>query len=134
MITRICLNEIERIEYTAKLFDVHFPLRLEPFIFDMAGSLSRDYLGGYWDMYKLDNGGFYMTPDSGTPFQVSCMNGYDGTLSSDAFGLTICLYAYSNLSFSGNPELADTCTKQYHLLQEYMFEHPEVRRILAAID
>jgi hypothetical protein len=107
---------------------------MEPFIFDMAGRLSGDYRGGYWDMYKLDNGGFYMTPDTGTPFQVSCINGYEGTLSADAFGLTVCLYTYSNLSFSDNPELAEVCTEQYHLLREYMLEHPEMRRILAAID
>ena len=100
----------------------------------MAGTLSRDYRGGYWDMYKLDNGGFYMAPDSGTPFQVSCMNGYEGTLSSDAFGLTVCLYAYSNLSFSDIPELAETCAEQFHLLKEYVFEHQEVKGILAAID
>ena len=131
---RICLNENERIIYTAKLFGAHFPFRLEPFIFDMAGRLSRDYRGGYWEMYALDNGGFYMIPDEDTPFQVECMNGYEGTLSADAFGITICMYAYSNLSFSDIPELAEVCTKQYHLLREYMFKHPEVRGILAAID
>ena len=97
---RIRLNETERIEYTAKLFGAHFPLRLEPFIFDMAGSLSRDYTGGYWNMYELSNGGFYMAPDEDRPFRVECMNGYEGTLSADAFGITVCLYAYSNLSFS----------------------------------
>jgi hypothetical protein len=131
---RICLNENERIKYTAKLFGIHFPFRLEPFIFDMAGRLSHDYRGGYWDMYKLGNGGFYMTPDSGTPFQVSCMNGYKGTLSADAFGITVCLYAFSNLSFSDIPELAEVCTEQFHLLREYTFKHHEVTKILRAID
>ena len=131
---RICLNETERIEYTAKLFGAHFPLRLEPFIFDMAGRLSRDYRGGYWEMYELSNGGFYMAPDEDTPFRVECMNGYEGTLSADAFGITVCLYAYSNLSFSDIQELAEICTEQFQLLREYMFEQPEVRGILAAID
>ena len=131
---RICLNETERIEYTANHFGDDFPFRLEPFIFDMAGSLSRDYRGGYWNMYELSNGGFYMAPDSDIPFQVSCMNGYEGTLSADAFGITVCLYAYSNLSFSDIPELAETCAEHYHLLREYMLEHQEARGILAAID
>ena len=134
MIVRICLNENERIEYTAKRFGVLFPLRLEPFIFDMAGRLSSDYQGGYWEMYELSNGGFYMAPDEDTLFTVSSENGYQGTMSADAFGITILLYAYSNLSFSDNPELAEVCTEQFHLLRDYMFEHPEVKRILAAID
>ena len=133
-IIRTCLIDNKRMECTAQLFGDLFPFRLEPFIFDMAGSLSRDYQGGYWNMYELSNGGFYMAPESNTPFQVSCMNGYKGTQSADAFGITVCLYAYSNLSFSDKTELAETCTEHYHLLREYMFEHPEVKGILRAID
>jgi len=75
------LNDAERITYPASIFGAHFPFRVEPFGFNMAGNLSRDYTGGYWNMYELDNGGFYMAPDSGTFFHVSCMNGYEGTLS-----------------------------------------------------
>ena len=131
-IQRKILNDSERITYPSSIFGVHFPFRVEPFLFNMAGNLSRDYTGGYWNMYELDNGGFYMAPDSDAPFRVSCMNGYEGALSADAFGLTVCLYAYSNLSFS--KELAEVCAEQYHLLRDYMFEHPEVHEILAAID
>lgn len=83
-------------------------------------------------MFELTNGGFYMAPESDTPFHVTCMNSYEGTLSADAFGITVCLYAYSNLSFS--PELSDVCAEQFHLLREYMFEHPECQAILSAID
>ena len=131
-IFRIQLNEEERINYPAYHFGDDFPFRIEPFIFSMAGNLSEDYTGGYWHFYELSNGAFYMSPDSDKPFQVSCMNGYEGKLSADAFGITVCLYAYSNLSFS--EELAESCAEQYHLLREYMLEHPEVRGILAAID
>lgn len=129
---RTTLNDAERITYPANIFGTHFPFRVEPFVYDMAGNLSRNYTGGYWNMYGLSNGGFYMAPDSDAPFRVSCMNGYEGTLSADAFGLVVCLYAYSNLSFS--EELADICGEQFHLLREYMFEHQEVKAILAAID
>lgn len=133
-ISRQLLNDTERITYTAKLFGAHFPLYLEPFIFNMTGSLSRDYTGGYWHFYELSNGGFYMAPDSVTPFYVSCMNGYEGTLSADAFGICVCLYAFSNLSFSDSPEFAEACAEQFHLLREYMLEHSEVREIITAID
>ena len=67
-------------------------------------------------------------------FEVISENGWQGTMSGDAFGICSCLYAYSHVSFSGNEELADVCTRHYHLLREYMLEHDEVRAILAAID
>jgi hypothetical protein len=133
-ITRKRLDDTERINHTARLFGVHFPLRLEPFIFDMAGRLSPDYHGGYWHMYLLNNNGFYMAPESDTVFQVSCMNGYEGKLSADAFGITVCLYAYSHLSFASIQELAEACIDQFYLLRDYILDHPEVEGILAAID
>ena len=86
-------------------------------------------------MYELSNGGFYMAPQTDSPFHVSCMNGYVGTLSADAFGITVCLYAgYNHLSFSDDQAFAETCAEQYHLLREYMFEHLDVEGILRAID
>jgi hypothetical protein len=133
-IYRVKLNEAQRINYTASHFGDNFPFRIEPFIFDIARNLSSDYHGGYWHFYDLSNGGFYMAPDSDTTFNVTCMNGYEGTLSADAFGITTCLYAYSNLAFTDDVELADAVTEQYHLLREYLFKHPEAKSILAAID
>ena len=57
-----------------------------------------------------------------------------GTLVSGVLGITACLYAYSNLSFSGPDALADICNDQYYLLRDYMMEHPEAEAILKAID
>lgn len=54
-------------------------------------------------------------------------------LSPDALGITACLYAFSHLSF-GDGQLAQTCAEQYHLLREYVFEHPEAKAIMQAID
>jgi hypothetical protein len=130
---RELLNNDERINHTDRLFGVHFPFRLEPTIFDITGRLSADYRGGYWHMYRLGNGGFFMAPDADS-FRLSCPNGYKGILSGDAFGIVACLYAYSELSFSGVPGFADACAEQYHLLRDSMFEHPEVTSILRAID
>jgi hypothetical protein len=130
---RRLLNDTERINHTARLFGIHFPFRVEPFIYSVAGNLSRDYRGGMWTMYQIDNGGFYMAPDSDTPFRVSIsMSGYSGTLSADAFGIVVCLFAFSNLSFS--EELSEMCTKEFHLVRKYVFEHPECRQIFRAID
>ena len=130
---RQLLNNDDRINFPAKLFGVHFPFRVEPHIYVTAGRLSAEYHGGYWLMYRLENGGFYMAPDDDA-FRVSAENGYEGTMSGDAFGLTVCLYAFSELSFSDIPGFVEVCAGQYHRLREYMFEHPEVAAILRAID
>lgn len=132
-ITRQRIADNKRIYHTADLFGIHFPMRLEPFIYSITASIAREYNGGYWEFYALSNGGFYMAPNSDTIFHVSCENGFEGNLSADALGITACLYAYSNLSFGGD-EFADVCAQQYHWLREYMLEHPEAKEILGAID
>ena len=75
-----------------------------------------------------------MAPNADQMFRVSCENGYEGNLSADALGIAACLYAYSHLSFGGDNDFVETCAEQYHLLREYMLEHPEARSILGAID
>ncbi len=132
-ITRQLVPEEQRTQVTADLFGVYFPLQLEPFVFSMASRLSDDYGGGYWLFYTLGNGGFYMAPDSDGKFQVVSPNGWEGFMSGDAFGITVSLFAYSNLSF-GSGQFAETCAEQYHLLRDYMMDHAEAGAILAATD
>ena len=133
-ITRQPVAEAHRVSHTAKLFGTHFPLLLEPFLYATAERLSSDYTGGYWDFYKLSNSGFYMAPSGDTPYPICCDNGFEGQLSPDALGITACLYAYSHLSFSDDNGLAQTCAQLYHLLREYMMDHPEAPAILSATD
>lgn len=133
-ISVMALDDDQRLRHPAALFGVHFPMCLEPVIFSMAGRLSPDYAGGYWAMYALSNGAFYMAPESEESMRVTCPNGYEGTMLADALGITACLYSYSHLSFGGPTDLAETCARQYQLLREYMFEHAEVGAILLAID
>ncbi|WP_306548974.1 antirestriction protein [Desulfobulbus sp.] len=130
---RELLHDDDRINIPADLFGVYFSCRVEPTIYVTADRLSGDYRGGYWHMYRLENGGFYMAPD-GSQFRVICMNGYQGGLSGDAFGIVACLYAYSEVSFTGVPGLVEACAAQYHCLRAYLFEHPEAEGILKAID
>ncbi len=132
-ITRKQVPENQRLQHTAKLFGVNFPMRLEPFVYTITDSIADEYDGGYWEFYELSNGAFYMAPHSDRTFNVTCENGFEGELSADALGIAVCLYAYSNLSFSGGA-FAETCVEQYHLLRDFMFEHPEAAAILGAID
>lgn len=133
-ITRQLVPDNQRMEITAKLFGINFPKRIEPFVFAMAEEMGHEYRGGLWKFYSLSNGGFYMAPDFDTEFTVSCENGFSGSMTADALGITACLYAYSHLSFSDNQEFAEICAQQYHWLREYMLEHAEVSGILRAID
>jgi hypothetical protein len=128
------ISNAQRVNHTANLFGPNFPLTLEPVIYSITSNLSSEYCGGYWEFYELSNGGFYMSPDDDTAFTISSENGFKGTMSAHALGITACLYAYSHLSFSDISEMAEVCAGQYHLLREYMFEHDEVRAILAAVD
>lgn len=128
------VNDDQRVNHTAELFGVHFPMKLEPCVYAFASRLSHEYRGGYWQFYILGNGGFYMAPDSDRLFPVACENGFEGNLSADALGITASLYAYSHLSFSGDQEFAEICAEHYHWLRGYMLDHPEARTILGAID
>jgi hypothetical protein len=133
LITRELVSENQRLDTTERLFGIHFPLHMEPVIYGITDRMAADYKGGYWDFYTLSNGGFYMAPSSDDIFQVTCDNFFQDELSSDALGITACLYAYSNLSFS-NGRFARVSACHYHRLREYSFQHPEVKAILGATD
>jgi hypothetical protein len=133
-LTRHLVPEDQRLAVTADLFGAHFPLLLEPVIYGVASRMAAKYHGGYWHLYTLDNGGFYLAPEGEQVYQVSCANCWQGELSVDALGVVACLYAYSNLSFSEDEAFARTCARHYHLLREYMYSHPEITAILGAID
>ncbi|WP_243391614.1 antirestriction protein [Pseudohalioglobus lutimaris] len=133
-ITRHLIPEDQRLSATADLFGTFFPLRLEPVIYGITDRMAEDYHGGYWLYYLLENGGFYMAPNWEQHFSAKSLNGWQGELSADALGIIVCLTAYSHLSFGGPEPFARTCAEQYHLLREYMCEHPELGEILGAID
>ena len=132
-ITRSLIAEASRMKATHTFFGLHFPLRLEPTVFHMAGMLSDQYQGGSWEFYALSNGGFYMAPEANTIFTVTSENGFEGPMSGDALGITACLYAYSHLSFAQN-SLGELCARHYHWLREYALDHSEAGAIFAAID
>ena len=133
IVTRELVPEDQRLSITERLFGLHFPLQFEPVVYGITERMAESYSGGYWDMYTLSNGGFYMAPASDTTFQVKCDNQYKGDLSADALGITSCLYAYSLLSFTGDA-FAHNYADQFYKLREYIMDHPEVRAILGATD
>lgn len=133
-ITRKLVNNNQRIKHAANIFGIHLPMRVEPFIYAITDKLAHEYNGGYWEFYALSNGGFYMAPGSDTRFHVACENGFGGSMSADALGITVCLYAYSHLSFGDPSAFTEICAQQYHWLREYMLGHAEAGDILQAVD
>ena len=133
-ITRQQVSDKLRIKHTANLFGIRFPVNIEPAIYSIAANIAAEYDGAYWAFYSLSNSGFYMAPDLDKLYAVSCINGYEGSLSADALGITACLYAYSHLSFSSNQVFAEKCANHYHWLREYMLQHKAASAILSAID
>jgi hypothetical protein len=132
-VTRVLVPEDQRLAITEKLFGVHFPLQLEPVIYGITERMAEDYTGGYWELWTLSNGGFYMAPSEDRIFHVICQNQFEGDLSADALGITSCLYAYSHLSFTDGG-IAREYARHYHRLRAFMAEHPEVGAILGATD
>jgi hypothetical protein len=109
----------------------HHMLTVEGKIYDLMREFSSDYKGGCWHFYELSNGGFYMTP----PLETLCLrvhsNGFEGQMTADAAGITVCLFAYSLLSFQYNNEVF---SRHFHRLRAYALDHAEAVQIFAAID
>lgn len=134
LITHHLVAEDQRTIIAAEHFGTHFPLQLEPTIFALAADLSSDYVGGYWAFCILSNGGFYMAPESDGRFQAISPNGWEGFMSADAFGISVCLFAFSHLSFGNREDFAEACARHFHWLREFAVGHAEAKAILAAID
>ena len=107
-------------------------MRFESAVYNFMHRLSPDYRGGFWQFYELSNGGFYMAPDRESYRLSIDSNGYEGTMSADAAGITVCLFACSHLSFQDTR--FDLYAQRYHQLREFAIEHSEAAQIFAAID
>ena len=133
-ITRELVPEHRRADVADAHFGIAYPLQLEPMVFAFASRLSQTYSGSYWTMYELSNGGYLMVPDEDGAFAMRCENGYEGSMTADAFGVTVLLYALSHGSFVADPQTADVYARHYHLLRYFAAEHAEAAAIFAAID
>ncbi len=133
IITATRVSESQRMDVADEHFGIRFPLTVEPMIYQFATQLSSAYSGGYWQFYTLSDGGFFMAPDMADPFEIMADNGYQGTMTAEALGITACLYAYSNLSFTKG-SFGEKCADRYHQLYEFAMRHPEAAAIRGAID
>lgn len=135
MITSKIVPESSRLRTLPRMFPSVYPL-VENAVYYYARHLCSDYEGGCWDFYKLSNGGFFMA--LGEPMHLSNpMNYSDETISGEAAGLVICIYAYSLVGehvLEKLPNIADTLFQQIDLLKYYADKHPEGQKIFRLID
>ncbi len=113
----------------------HFGARMmtvEHTVYHFMREFVAGYKGAFWDFYELSNGGFYMAP-SCNPVKFSVhTNDFEGTLSADAAGITVCLFTFSHLSFQQPSE--DVFSRHFYALREFALDHKEASLIFAAID
>jgi hypothetical protein len=125
------IPESERLTMLPRHFGRHM-MTVERAVYNFMRSLVNDYAGGYWKFVELSNGGCYMAPETSKAFQVRVDgNGYEGSMSPEAAGITVCLFAFSHLSFQIEDE---SLSKHYYWLRDFAFEHREASAIFAAID
>lgn len=121
----------ERLEALPRHFARHM-LTFENAVYDFMRYLAQEYTGGVWKFFELSNGGFYMAPDTEQRFNLAVdTNGFEGGMSADAAGITVCLFALSHLSFR---IVDDRIVEHFHLLRSFALEHAEASAIFAAID
>jgi len=107
-------------------------LRFEFGVYDKARELSDDYGGGFWEFFSLSNDGFYIAPADGTKLHVRVVtNGYEGDMSSDAFGIVCSLFSINQMLWRNPTEHLNT---KYYALYDYAAQHPEASAIFGAID
>lgn len=131
-VTSTLVADENRLDFLPKFFGENLMLVGEGYIYSWMERLSVDYKGGYWNFYELSNGGFYMAPNSKKKMSLSVSGNYfEGEMSSDAAGITACLFALSAIC-SQFP--SDKLVSAYHNLYEYIRFHPESDLIYQAID
>ena len=111
---------------------LYTPRRVAPFL-AWAKRLGDDYEEtSRWEGRALSNNGFYLVPNSRLTYGVSVAgNGYEGTMTAEAFGITLSLFALGQIA---NTTEEDSDILLYYALRDYALDHSESAEIMAAID
>lgn len=128
------VQDENRLEFLPRHFGRHM-LTVEQYIYSQCGNLCPSYRGGYWNYYDLSNGGCYLAP-SGESYSLICEgNLFDATVSSDAAGIIVSLFTFSQLSFILETDpLGPRLGEYFHQLRDFAGHHPEAGLIYRAID
>lgn len=122
--------EEDRLEFLPAVFGNKF-LSAEGLVYRLMGALCDAYNGGYWEFYKLDNGGFFMAPTAEKMDISWAGNYYSGQVSGQAAGIIASLFAINTIA---NEDGDEKMTNAYYHLLDFACQHPEASDILGAID
>ncbi|WP_250477639.1 MULTISPECIES: antirestriction protein [unclassified Caballeronia] len=124
-----------RLAFLPEAFTPRTMMRAEGLVYHQACLLSKQYTGGYWEFFTLSNGGFYLRPTGRERFDVAIGgNGYEGSVSADAFGVIVTLFVYGALVWIDDEALREKFSNHYHQLRAFAIDHAEREAILSAID
>ncbi|MCK9709842.1 antirestriction protein [Pseudomonas syringae] len=134
-ITATIVHDKDRLNFLPAMYGKYFLLG-EQLVYGNAQRFVQGYSGGYWQFYRLSNGGFFMAPDSTELQRVVIADNYcSEDMSSEAVGVVLTLFSLSRLLGSQIPDSeADRMLDLYHKLREYGIGHIESSAILTAID
>lgn len=131
-ITATVVPDSRRLSFLPKTFG-RLMMKVEQEVFSQMAELCADYRGGYWHFFELSNGGGFLVLASGDPVKISVEgNGYAGSVSAEAAGIIVTLFALSHLASRYSD--ADMLSERFHQLRDFALDHPEREAILAAID
>lgn len=109
-------------------------LHFENLVYTWMHKLCPTYSGGYWNLYRLSNGGGYMALSQRHTVTIESTNGFSFDISPDAAGIVVTLFAMSHASEVFRGKARDNMAEQYHNLFDYVDFHPEATKIYGAID
>lgn len=132
LVTAALVPEANRLNFLPRHFG-RLMMVVEREVFTQMRDLCESYSGGFFDFYDLSNGGCFMALSQSEPLKIEVLgNGYAGTLSAEAAGIVVTLFALNRLSFRF-PHL-ECLAERFYQLREFASDHPEAGEIFAAID
>ena len=130
----LILDTQQRKRFLSSLFGRYF-IRGESLIYAWMRDLSDEYQGGYWNYYKLSNGGLYMSPEIASPYLRIRQNNFRGAMSTDALGIVCTLSTLRYLVYDPSVQIGcDLLTQNFFRLLHFVSDHREDRAIRIAID
>ncbi len=132
-ITKTLIAEPERLGTLPRYLGKH-SLEFEMSVYGFMDRFCEAYNGGYWDYYRLSNGGFFMCLSGKDRFNVSNDgNHFDSEMSAEGVSVGVNIFALNALLWGDQTDAR--IIGLYDDLRDYAAEIPgEAEKIWAFID
>ena len=117
------LHERYRMNFLPKMCGNSF-LMFETALYNIAGSLSDNYNGGYWEFVQLKDvqNGFYCFPDDDAFECANNMNYASGFLDGRLFGVLVSLLALNSLAWKTKGIQQERFVNTFHGVKDKIFD------------